>query len=153
MARKVKPEECPGHEWITLRSIRICNHCTASLELHEPTPKSKKTEPKTKPEFKLSKLKPRFNPNPKKGNDMKLTFETETHMKVIAQAPDEPMKKRFADSIMDAYHREAISFREEVIVAIRKLKPGEKMTLKSRPLEVDMERTLEKQPAKEEILA
>ena len=79
---------------------------------------------------------------------MKLTFKTETHMKVIAESPDESMKRSFLQSIQDAYNQEAKDFFEEVRVAIRILKTGEKKTIQSRPIEVDIERTLEKEEVK-----
>lgn len=32
-SKKVKPEDCPGHEWIMLRSVRVCWHCTQSQQI------------------------------------------------------------------------------------------------------------------------
>lgn len=30
---KVKPEECPGHEWIVLNTVKVCWHCTFSIRI------------------------------------------------------------------------------------------------------------------------
>lgn len=80
---------------------------------------------------------------------MKLKFETENHMKIIAENPDESMKQRFKNSVLQSYHAEAKAFLEEVSVELRRLKPGEKKTVKSKPIEVDIERTIENESTKE----
>jgi hypothetical protein len=77
---------------------------------------------------------------------MKLKFQTERGMHVEVTNPDEAMKKMYKDAIRDKYDNEAFEFIQECAVAARNIKPGQRIELKSRPIEVIIERDVEQQP-------
>lgn len=62
---------------------------------------------------------------------------------VEANNPDEKMKNYFRQQLADAFTQELKDFIEEVSVALRKSKPGEKIHIESRPLKVDIENTVD----------
>jgi hypothetical protein len=67
---------------------------------------------------------------------VKLTFTGEHGINVTAENPDERISKYFRDKIAEAYHAEIQAFLEEVAVAIRKLEPGQTVTVESKPMKV-----------------
>lgn len=71
---------------------------------------------------------------------MKITVEEETGLKFVAEKPDETLKKYWLEKLRAALANEFQSFMDEVAVAMRKLKPGESVTLESRPIKVTLQK-------------
>jgi RNA 3'-terminal phosphate cyclase len=77
--------------------------------------------------------------------DMKLTY-TNGKIAIVAESPDDRIQKHFAERFCEAINREVDEFLQECQVALRKLKPGQEVTLTSRPIVVTM--SAEKETAK-----
>lgn len=78
---------------------------------------------------------------------MKLTIvDNECH--IVAENPDDRVKKDFAGRLRAAVLAEIDAFMEEVSVALRKTPPGEKARLESRPIVVTIEREKAPKPTK-----
>ena len=77
-----------------------------------------------------------------------LKMTSETGFSLEATNPDESLKSYARDRIRDAYNQEVCNFLQEVAVSLRRLKPGESITLQSKPIEVSLERKPETQTTK-----
>lgn len=71
---------------------------------------------------------------------MRCTWTGEGKASVIADEPDVAMRAYFKGKVLDALSQEWRDFLEEVNVAIRKCEPGQKLVIKSRPIEITVER-------------
>lgn len=70
-----------------------------------------------------------------------MTYKGARGLKVEATNPDEAMNAYVRGKLCEAWLAEAYSFIEEVSVTLRKLKAGKKVTLRSKPIVVELERT------------
>lgn len=73
---------------------------------------------------------------------MKLKMKNELGLVIEVENPDERLKQYFSDRIAEAYNTELVHFLQEVAVTLRKLKPGDKTTIYSKPIEVTLESTV-----------
>ena len=80
---------------------------------------------------------------------MKIRWNGPTSVGVIANPSERILAATRAD-ILAAYHAEALAFVEDVAVTLRRLAPGESVTVQSRPIEVTLSRTLDDAPPKGE---
>lgn len=71
---------------------------------------------------------------------MKITYKNAHGMVVHCQNPDEAMKQELFGRVRDSLLKEQDEFVQEVGVALRKLKPGQKRQLRSKPISVEIER-------------
>lgn len=67
---------------------------------------------------------------------MKLKIKGEHNFHFVAENPDESLNRYWKNKIGEAWTSEANEFLEEVAVALRKLKAGEKVTITSKPIVV-----------------
>lgn len=72
---------------------------------------------------------------------MNFEFTTDTNMTVKVKNANSEMQKFAANVIRTKYENELRDFVQEVMVAIRKSKPGDRIELKSKPIEVVIENT------------
>lgn len=79
---------------------------------------------------------------------MKLTWSTDWGARIEAGNPDDRMRDHMKEQFRLAWLHEAEAFAEEVSVALRKCKPGETVHLKSKPIEVTIEREKKKRNEK-----
>lgn len=74
---------------------------------------------------------------------MKLTYKNERGLEFVAKNPDESLSNYWRTQIEDAIWSELREFSQECAVALRNLKPGEKVTLESRPVKVTIQKSME----------
>lgn len=74
---------------------------------------------------------------------MKITVEEETGMTLVCERPDETLKTMTAQKIRNLIEAEVNGFLTEVQAELRRLKPGGKVSLKSRPIEIRIERPIQ----------
>lgn len=70
---------------------------------------------------------------------MKLTFKGENGLLIQASHPDERIKVDIAERVRNALTNEQNAFFEEVSVAMRKLRPGQKRVMFSKRIRVELE--------------
>lgn len=71
---------------------------------------------------------------------MKLKYQSDRGLHFVAEYPDEELKRYWTNKIVDAIANEQAAFAQEVAVALRKLPAGKKMTIKSKPIIVVIEK-------------
>lgn len=71
---------------------------------------------------------------------MKLKYQTDRGLHFVADNPDEELKYYWTSKIVEAMRQEQYNFAQEVAVALRKLPAGKKLTLKSKPIIVTIEK-------------
>ena len=79
-----------------------------------------------------------------KERNMDLSYKGEHGMVVIAKHPDESIKAWVTDRMREALIQEQNAFLQEVGVALRKMKPGQKRILLSRPIRVELQKDADK---------
>lgn len=78
--------------------------------------------------------------------DSVLTW-TDNKCRMVITNPDERGRQHWRDRLAAAYAQEVQEFIQECQVAMRKMKPGDTITLSSRPIEVTMEYAAEEAAA------
>jgi hypothetical protein len=71
---------------------------------------------------------------------MKLSIKGVNGFKFSSEKPDEALSAYWINRLKEAYDEEAKNFFQEVSVAMRKLKPGGRVKLESRPIQVLLQR-------------
>ena len=79
---------------------------------------------------------------------MKLKMKNDRGLVFEAVNPDEHLKQYYQDQMAAAYQKELINFLQETIATLRNLKPGEKVTIYSKPIEVTLEHCQQSTEAK-----
>lgn len=82
---------------------------------------------------------------------MKIKWTSEWGAEVSATNPDESMTDYFKKKFREAFLKEAQNFMEEVSVAVRTCKPGETITIESKPIKVRIERETVMETAQREV--
>lgn len=72
---------------------------------------------------------------------MKLKINEPTGMTLEVHKPDQQLKAYWIGKVREKWEQELREFMEEVSVGLRKLEPGQSVTLSSRPIVVTLERT------------
>lgn len=70
---------------------------------------------------------------------MKLKMKNDRGLVFEAVNPDQHLQQYYQDRIAEAYRQELVNFLQETVATLRKLKPGEKVTIYSKPIEVTLE--------------
>jgi hypothetical protein len=78
---------------------------------------------------------------------MKLSMKGEHGLVITADHPDESIRAHITDRLRDALLNEQNAFLQEVGVALRKLKPGQKRVLLSKPIRVELESVVDTEKA------
>lgn len=84
---------------------------------------------------------------------MKLSYKGEHGFVVTAENPDESIKDWVTAKLKDALVQEELQFFREVKVAMRKLKPGQKRVLLSKPIRVELDKSADDVSAPAEVSA
>jgi hypothetical protein len=79
--------------------------------------------------------------------DHKITWKDDCGAVVVATNPNRSFRQYIAEQMVLAAHKEFAEFAQEVNVALRRIKPGETVTLQSRPIVVTIEAPPEPQTA------
>jgi hypothetical protein len=72
---------------------------------------------------------------------MKISYTGERGLKIEVVNPDEKLIGDFRGRVQEMWLKEAREFMEEVAVGLRKLPNNKKVTLRSKPITVEIERT------------
>ncbi len=77
-----------------------------------------------------------------KGDPMtKIAFKSEHDISFEAKNPDQRLTEYFREKIAATIREEIYAFTEEVAVALRNMKPGQKRRLSSKPITITLEKS------------